>query len=97
MIDQSLFENPKKFTPSHHINSPASRPERNFLAFSIGKFTCPGRVLAVNEMKRILHFLILKFNVKSECGKLIEPKIIGGFLLPSSEGLIFEKRREIKF
>ena len=51
----------------------------------------------MNEIKRLLHFIILKFNVKSESGKPIEPKLIGGFLLASDEGLIFEKRREIKF
>ncbi|RIA87485.1 cytochrome P450 [Glomus cerebriforme] len=93
LFDQKAYgQDPKKFNPSHHVNSPAYRPERNFLAFGMGRFVCPGRFFAINEIKRILHFILLKYNIKSISGKHIESIRIGRFVLPSNEGLIFEKK-----
>ncbi|RIA99441.1 cytochrome P450 [Glomus cerebriforme] len=83
---------PEKFNPNNHKNSLAHRPERNFLAFGMGREACPGRFFAVNELKVALHFIILKYNVKNVSGKRIKPKRIGGFVLPSDDGMIFEKK-----
>ena len=86
--------NPEKFNPNHHVKSPAVRPERNFLAFGMGKQACPGRYFAVNEVKIAMHFMLLKYNIRSVCGKHIEAKIKGEYVLVSDEGLIFEKRKD---
>ncbi|RIA86175.1 cytochrome P450 [Glomus cerebriforme] len=83
---------PENFNPNHHKNSPAHRPERHFLAFGMGREACPGRFFAINELKVALHFIILKYNIKGVSGKRIEPKRMGGFLFPSDEGIIFEKK-----
>ncbi|RIA86176.1 cytochrome P450 [Glomus cerebriforme] len=85
--------NPEKFNPNHHINSPATRPERNFLAFGMGKQACPGRFFAVNEVKIAMHQILLRYNIKSASGKYIEQKRKGGFGLVSDDGLLFEIRK----
>ncbi|CAG8438908.1 18939_t:CDS:10 [Rhizophagus irregularis] len=85
--------NPEKFNPNHHAKSPAYRPERHFLAFGMGKSACPGRFLAVNEVKIAMHVILLNYNVRSESGKYVEQKKVGGYILVPDEGLIFEKRK----
>jgi len=87
--------NPEKFNPNHHKKSPATRPERNFLAFGMGKKACPGRFFAVNEVKIAMYFILLKYNVRSVSGKYIEQKKKGGYVLVTDEGLIFEKRKKV--
>lgn len=85
--------NPEKFNPNHHVKSPAYRPERHFLAFGMGKKACPGRFLAVNEVKIAMHVMLLNYDIRSVSGKYVEQKKMGGYVLVPDEGLIFEKRK----
>ncbi|CAI2188872.1 11784_t:CDS:2, partial [Funneliformis geosporum] len=95
--DQKAFgSDPEKFNPNHHVKSPVTRPERNFIAFGTGKLLCPGRFFAIYEIKVAMHYILLKYNVKSVSGKHVKPKRIGDYILPSDEGLIFEKKRNDK-
>ncbi|PKY56019.1 cytochrome P450 [Rhizophagus irregularis] len=73
-------------------NSPATRADKSFLTFGLGKHTCPGRHFAVNEIKLTLHYLLLKYDIKKSSIEKIKPKIYGALKFPSDEGLIFEKR-----
>ncbi|CAB4479470.1 unnamed protein product [Rhizophagus irregularis] len=73
-------------------NSPATRADKSFLTFGLGKHTCPGRHFAVNEIKLTLHYLLLKYDIKKASIEKIKPKIYGALKFPSDEGLIFEKR-----
>jgi cytochrome P450 len=73
-------------------NSPASRAEKSFLPFGLGKHACPGRQFAINEIKIALHYLLLKYDIRKSSSEKIKPKIYGAYKLPSDEGLIFEKR-----
>jgi cytochrome P450 len=73
-------------------NSSATRAERNFILFGLGKHTCPGRHFAVNEIKLTLHYLLLKYDIKKSSSEKIKPKLYGSFKFPSDEGLIFEKK-----
>ncbi|RIB11568.1 hypothetical protein C2G38_1919034, partial [Gigaspora rosea] len=67
-----------------------------FLAFGGGKHACPGRALAVSEIKMFLHKILLKYNVRTD-NEAIGPKgkYLGPFLAPINVGLVFEKRKEI--
>ncbi|GBC03693.1 hypothetical protein RclHR1_05270002 [Rhizophagus clarus] len=84
--------NPEKFNPDHHVKSPATRPERNFLAFGMGKNACPGRYFAINEVKLSMHYILLNYNVRNASGKYIEQKRKGENVLVSDEAFIFERK-----
>jgi len=93
--DESLQgPNPKSFEPFRHLdtNSSASKVTRNYLTFGGGKHACPGRQLAVNEIKFFMHSAILKYNFRTESGKIEEKRRFGPMAFPSSGGIIFEKR-----
>ncbi|GBB89407.1 hypothetical protein RclHR1_16090004 [Rhizophagus clarus] len=94
--DESLQgPNPKSFEPFRHVdtNSSASKIGKNYVIFGGGKHACPGRQLAVNEIKFFLHNVILRYNLRTESGKIEGPKIVGPMKLPSNSGIIFEKRK----
>ncbi|PKY43558.1 cytochrome P450 [Rhizophagus irregularis] len=80
--DESLQgPNPKSFEPFRHLdaNVPASKVTRNYLAFGGGKHACPGRQLAINEIKFFMHNAILKYNFRTESGKIEEKRTEPGY------------------
>ncbi|KAF0512131.1 cytochrome P450 [Gigaspora margarita] len=68
-------QNPTEFYAFRHLerNSPATKLERNFLTFGGGKHACPGRALAINEIKIFIHKVLLKYDVRTD-NKEIEAK-----------------------
>ncbi|RIB29346.1 cytochrome P450 [Gigaspora rosea] len=90
-------QNPTEFRAYRHLehNSPATKLERNFLTFGGGKHACPGRALAVNEIKVLLHKVLLKYNVRTD-NEEIGPKrrYFGPLPAPINVGLVFETREE---
>ncbi|RIA80684.1 cytochrome P450 [Glomus cerebriforme] len=91
---KSYGPDPKKFNPYRHINSQSTRPERDYVAFGIGKTVCPGRFFAINEIKVAMHFMQLRYKIRSVSGNRVEPIVFAGFIFPNDEGLIFEKRED---
>ncbi|CAG8598077.1 25166_t:CDS:10 [Cetraspora pellucida] len=90
-------QNPEEFHANRHLerNSPATRLERNFLVFGGGKHACPGRALAVNEIKIFLHKVLLKYDVRTETGEDIPiKKYLGPIPRPIKTSIIFEKRKD---
>lgn len=50
-------QNPNEFDALRHLKkNSATRVERNYLPFGLGKHACPGRHFAVNELN--LHYII---------------------------------------
>ncbi|CAG8705868.1 3041_t:CDS:2, partial [Cetraspora pellucida] len=87
------------FQPKRHIIShpngklvhiQATKVNRSLLTFGGGKHACPGRFFAVSEIKMCLHKLILRYNIRTESGKLDPPKRICTHTYPPVSGLIFE-------
>ncbi|CAB5200668.1 unnamed protein product [Rhizophagus irregularis] len=87
--------NPKSFEPFRHIdkNAPASKISKNFVLFGAGKHACPGRYFAISEIKFFMHNIILKYNIRTESGKIEGRKLYGPTAYPSPSGIIIEKRR----
>ncbi|CAG8478439.1 41327_t:CDS:10 [Gigaspora margarita] len=93
------------FQPKRHItsfangkivHSPATKVDKSFAMFGGGKRACPGRFFAINEIKMCLHKLILRYNIRTESGKIVPPKIKTSTYVPSDSGLIFENRNYVK-
>ncbi|CAG8700253.1 3126_t:CDS:2, partial [Funneliformis mosseae] len=88
-LDESLQgQNPNSFDPFRHFNknSPAAKVSKDFLAFGGSKHACPGRFLAVNEIKFFMHNVILKYNVRTKSGKIEEKWKLGPLSFPSLRG-----------
>ncbi|GBC08858.1 hypothetical protein RclHR1_08430007 [Rhizophagus clarus] len=86
--DESLQgSNPNLFEPFRHLNknSPASKVSKNFLIFGGGKHACPGRFFAVNEIKFFMHNAILKYNFRTESGKIENKMRLGPITFPNIE------------
>ncbi|RIB10540.1 cytochrome P450 [Gigaspora rosea] len=89
------------FQPQRHItsypngkivHSPATKVDRSFVIFGGGKHACPGRFFAVNEIKMCLHKLILKYNFRTESGKIVSPTKVSSVYHPPNSALVFENR-----
>ncbi|RIB30415.1 cytochrome P450 [Gigaspora rosea] len=94
-------ETSNEFQPKRHmtsfsngkiVHSPATKVDKSFMMFGGGKRACPGRFFAINEIKMCLHKLILRYNIRTESGKIVPPKIKTSTYVPSDSGLIFENR-----
>ncbi|CAG8708471.1 7619_t:CDS:1, partial [Scutellospora calospora] len=81
-------QNPSEFYAYRNLerNSSAAKVERNFLTFGGGKHACPGRFLAVNEVKMILHKIMLKYNIRTESGKALPYRHNGPRIELSKDG-----------
>ncbi|GBB99239.1 hypothetical protein RclHR1_03460008 [Rhizophagus clarus] len=93
--DESLQgPNPKSFEPFRHVdkNTVASKISKNYLPFGGGRHACPGRYFAINEIKFFMHNMILNYNFRTESGKVEKRKMIGPAALPSTSGIIIEKK-----
>uniref|UniRef100_A0A1D1Z571 Ent-kaurene oxidase n=1 Tax=Anthurium amnicola TaxID=1678845 RepID=A0A1D1Z571_9ARAE len=75
-----------------NANSPATKLDRNFIIFGGGVHACPGRFFAINESKLLLHKLILRYNIKTQSGKIEEKRFIGPNTLPSKSAIVYENR-----
>ncbi|RIB00101.1 cytochrome P450 [Gigaspora rosea] len=74
------------------VHSPTTKLDDSFMVFGGGKHACPGRFYAVNAIKIFLHESFLRYNIRTESGKIEPPKIISCYSTSSESGLVFENR-----
>ncbi|CAG8621047.1 25083_t:CDS:10 [Cetraspora pellucida] len=101
-FSNKLFgETSNDFQPKRHITSysdgkiiysPVTKINKFNLTFGDGKHACPGRFFAILNIKIFIHKLILKYNIKTESGKVAPHRIVSSFVFPPKSGLIFENR-----
>ncbi|KAG0134977.1 cytochrome P450 [Tuber indicum] len=70
----------------------------NNLAFGHGKHACPGRFFAVEEIKTILTFILLQYDIKYPEGQSRPPNLrIGEFAFPNrTQKIMFKKLPGLK-
>ncbi|CAG8832326.1 9935_t:CDS:2, partial [Gigaspora margarita] len=83
------------FDGFQHIgkNSRATKAEREYIPFGLGRHACPGRFFALHVIKIILYLLIEKYKIVTENGTIVKRVFAGSYIVPSSEGVIFENRK----
>ncbi|KAI1339109.1 cytochrome P450 [Xylariaceae sp. FL0016] len=99
--DPEVFENPDIFdgfrfyqaTPSDTKPSTMVNTGSNFHLFGHGRHPCPGRFLAVHEMKIMFATLLLRYDWKLETGTKPEPFYIATMCIPDTKLKVLFKRR----
>lgn len=87
MMNPAIFENPEKYDAfrfyemrgrpgGEHVGALVSVSPQH-LAFGYGKFACPGRFFAANEIKLILCHLLLKYDWELVPGTPTKPAAFG--------------------
>jgi cytochrome P450 len=86
--------NPETFDAFRHLKRgiPATKVERAFLSFGLGKHACPGRWLAVHNVKVFMSKIIREFDVHTVDGRRPPNVVILGNGLPGRHPLIFKKK-----
>jgi cytochrome P450 len=92
---EAFGDDAEEFKPFRFVdtNSNATKVDRFFIAFGNGKHACPGRFFAINEIKLILHRLILKYNISTKSGKIEDKSVIGPITFPPRSALVFENKK----
>ncbi|KAF9468818.1 cytochrome P450 [Collybia nuda] len=68
-------------------------PNLNYLSFGTGRYICPGRFFAVNELKAMLAYVLLKYDVKVEDGKRPKDAWFGRMSMPNLTASVMFRRR----
>lgn len=64
-----------------------------FLSFGHGRHACPGRLLAVTEMKLLLAYVIMNYDIKP-LPKRPDNSFVGGTIIPPMKATISVRRRK---
>ncbi|KAG9286061.1 hypothetical protein G9A89_022738 [Geosiphon pyriformis] len=85
---------PTKFDPRRYLNKNSSTTlvSRTYLPFGLGRNACPGRFLAMTYVKILLSMIIRNYKVSFASGAKPKKTVFEGRFIPSSDGVIFEKR-----
>jgi len=105
--DERIYSNPNEFdgfrfeklrkieqdtTTSKYQTVSASSEH---LAFGVGRHTCPGRFLAVNEIKGLFAYIVATYDIKFEEGQSgLRGSRIGGVSFPANANVMFRKRQK---
>ncbi|OSX67133.1 hypothetical protein POSPLADRAFT_1051288 [Postia placenta MAD-698-R-SB12] len=101
--DEKYYENSEIFQPFRfsemRMEGDAIRKQyvntsREFITFGHGKHACPGRFFAVNELKAMMAYIILHYDVKLEEG-ISRPENVWVWhdVAPASTKVLFRKRQ----
>jgi hypothetical protein len=80
-----------KFDPDRWLDDSRKPKPWNFLAFGSGQHMCPGRFFAISEAQVILSLLVLKFDIASVSGEVVNTFTMNRSGMPFK--VRFERRR----
>ncbi|KAI0254414.1 cytochrome P450 [Lactifluus subvellereus] len=86
-----LRERDGGLTSRHQVISTSAEQ----LSFGLGRHTCPGRFFAAIEVKALLAYMVVTYNMKFEEGKGAPPDhCIAGMRIPGRTNVMFRKRQK---
>jgi len=105
--DERYYENPEAFDPFRFSDMRAEESEKirhqyintsgEFIPFGHGKHACPGRFFAVNELKVMMSYIIINYDMKFEDGVGRPDNMwIWHDIAPSNVKVMFRKRQVAK-
>ncbi|KAI9434914.1 cytochrome P450 [Lactarius psammicola] len=105
-MDGEIFRNPEEFDgfrfaklrerDGHAVaRHQATSTSTEYLTFGYGRHACPGRFLAVNEVKALLAHILVTYDIKFEEGKQAPRSfIINAVRIPGKANVMFRKRQK---
>lgn len=100
--DPKTYENPEEFDGRRFLRMrkegfeaaqfTSTSPES--LGFGLGKFACPGRFFAANELKIILSHVILKYDIKLVPGTATDTQFYSLFSMGNDNTKLLVRRRQ---
>jgi len=105
--DERIYSNPNEFdgfrfeklrkieqdTTTSRYQSVAASSE--YLPWGLGRHTCPGRFLAVNEIKGFFAYIIATYDIKFEEGQGVpRGSRVAGVRFPTNANVMFRKRQK---
>lgn len=107
-FDDTLIENPHQFdgmryyhlrqAPGESGRHQFAMTDENNLHFGHGKYACPGRFLASNEMKTLLGHILMEYDFKLAEGQSRPVnKSVNEYIFPDPDGeLLFRERANLE-
>ncbi|KAH8828909.1 cytochrome P450 [Flagelloscypha sp. PMI_526] len=108
-LDKSNYENPREFRPFRFsdmdldsVEEEVESDTRSFVAISKtftlfgapGRHNCPGRFFAATEIKLVMAYLVINFDMRFKNGKRPENHVLGPALSANETAqVLFKKRR----
>ncbi|EAU87936.1 cytochrome P450 [Coprinopsis cinerea okayama7 len=108
--DPNLYEDPQGFHPfrfvqsgedksgpTHKLRNPSMVAlDPNYVLFGGGRFACPGRWFAVNEIKAMLCYMLMNYDFKLAGDKPPEPRWFGHARAPNTMAELLFRKRQIE-
>ncbi|KAI6085424.1 cytochrome P450 [Hypoxylon rubiginosum] len=93
-FDEGIYPNAHRFDPFRFANleKPATLTDDQFLGFGSSKSPCPGRFLAVHQMKLIMAHMLLNYDI-DYTGKRPELTSLVGMKVPRTDIVVRVRRR----
>nr|BAD94556.1 cytochrome P450 [Phanerodontia chrysosporium] len=99
-FDDTIYPNASTFDPLRFYKAEAAGQPQfvttspEYLTFGHGKHACPGRFFAVNELKAILAYMLMHYDIKPEQeGVRPENKSMGLGVLPNPDAKVMFRKR----
>ncbi|EJD49234.1 cytochrome P450 [Auricularia subglabra TFB-10046 SS5] len=100
-FDESIYTNAAAFDAFRFCADTENAANRlvatstQFLSFGTGKHACPGRFWAANELKALMAYMLVHYDVRMEQDGVVPPvKWLGGAVIPDTNTRVLFRRRE---
>ncbi|KAF7721599.1 hypothetical protein EC973_004372 [Apophysomyces ossiformis] len=89
------FPRAEKLSPSTAKKHSLTTPAKDFVTFSMGKNVCPGRFMAVQQIKIALILLLQKYDITTVSGRVPQPIHYRGGVMAEAcnEPLLLKKKK----
>jgi len=107
-MDDANHTNPEKFDPFRFSNMRDADGEgtkhqmvatsEDYLPFGLGRHACPGRFFAANEIKAMLCYVLMNYDIMLPGGSTTRPvnRYFGGSVMPSKGDEVLVRKRGIE-
>ncbi|KAL0574917.1 hypothetical protein V5O48_007039 [Marasmius crinis-equi] len=104
-FDEAAYSNPFEFDgfrsyrkreqEGENLKHQMVTPEPNYVAFGAGKQACPGRFFAVNEIKALVSYTLLNYDIKiDEADEPPKTEEMGGRIVSNSKTKVMFRKRQ---